>query len=60
MGVRVRRSVIDLSDLLDQQSPILLDGAMGTQLALHGLEMGGQNNLTHPDVVELLADSIQS
>jgi 5-methyltetrahydrofolate--homocysteine methyltransferase len=30
---------------------ILLDGAMGTQLAEAGLEMGGQNSLTHPDAV---------
>jgi 5-methyltetrahydrofolate--homocysteine methyltransferase len=44
--------VIDLSDFLDRQSPILLDGAMGTQLAANGLEMGGQNSITHPDVVE--------
>jgi 5-methyltetrahydrofolate--homocysteine methyltransferase len=52
MGFRARTSVIDLFDFLDRQSPILLDGAMGTQLSTHGLEMGGQNNLTHPDVVE--------
>jgi 5-methyltetrahydrofolate--homocysteine methyltransferase len=31
--------------------PILFDGAMGTQLASAGLEMGGQNNLSHPDQV---------
>jgi len=31
--------------------PILLDGAMGTQLAKAGLEMGGQNNVSHPDEV---------
>ncbi len=29
----------------------MLDGAMGTQLAEAGLEMGGQNNLTHPEAV---------
>jgi 5-methyltetrahydrofolate--homocysteine methyltransferase len=43
---------MDLSLFLDYQKPILLDGAMGTQLASFGLEMGGQNNLTHPDVVK--------
>jgi 5-methyltetrahydrofolate--homocysteine methyltransferase len=31
--------------------PILLDGAMGTQLAVAGLDMGGHNNLSHPDQV---------
>lgn len=29
----------------------LLDGAMGTQLAEAGFEMGGQSNLTHPEAV---------
>ena len=40
---------MDLSDFLVNQDAILLDGAMGTQLAVHGLNMGGQNNLTNPD-----------
>lgn len=31
--------------------PVLLDGAMGTQLAARGLEMGGQNCLSNPDAV---------
>jgi 5-methyltetrahydrofolate--homocysteine methyltransferase len=43
---------MELSEFLKHQKPILLDGAMGTQLASFGLEMGGQNNLTHPDTVE--------
>ncbi len=30
---------------------IFLDGAMGTQLGAAGVEMGGQNNVTHPDAV---------
>jgi 5-methyltetrahydrofolate--homocysteine methyltransferase len=30
---------------------ILLDGGMGTELAKAGLEMGGQNSLTHPEAV---------
>ena len=42
---------MDLSDFLVNQDAILLDGAMGTQLAVHGLNMGGQNNLTNPDQV---------
>ena len=33
------------------QDKILLDGAMGTQLALRGLSMGGHANLTDPDAV---------
>lgn len=33
------------------ERPILLDGAMGTQLAVARLEMGGQNSVTHPDAV---------
>ena len=40
-----------LAQFLAERSPILLDGAMGTQLAAAGLEMGGQNNITHPDTV---------
>ncbi len=42
---------MDLSAFLTNQETILLDGAMGTQLALHGLSMNGQTNLTNPDVV---------
>lgn len=37
--------------LSDNKKRILLDGAMGTQLAEAGLEMGGQTSITHPDVV---------
>jgi len=43
---------MDLSDFLKNTKPILLDGAMGTQLASFGLEMGGQFSLSHPDVVQ--------
>jgi len=32
---------MDLLDFLTNQDTILLDGAMGTQLALRGLSMGG-------------------
>lgn len=42
---------MDLNRLIGHTRPILLDGAMGTQLASFGLDMGGQNNLTHPDAV---------
>jgi len=40
-----------LADFLLKQDHILLDGAMGTQLAKRGLTMGGQNNLTNPEEV---------
>ena len=42
---------MDLSTFLTNQDTILLDGAMGTQLAMRGLNMGGQTNLTNPGVV---------
>ena len=42
-------SVLDLID--SQRRAVFLDGAMGTQLGEAGLEMGGQNNVTHPDAV---------
>ena len=45
------RLTMDLSDFLLNKDTILLDGAMGTQLAVYGLNMGGQNNLTNPDQV---------
>jgi 5-methyltetrahydrofolate--homocysteine methyltransferase len=40
-----------LYDAIAARSPLLLDGAMGTQLAAAGLEMGGQNCVSHPDDV---------
>jgi 5-methyltetrahydrofolate--homocysteine methyltransferase len=42
---------MNLVDFLSEDTPRLLDGAMGTQLAAAGLEMGGQNCLTHPTAV---------
>ena len=42
---------MDLSAFLTKQGVILLDGAMGTQLGLRGLFMGGPSNLTDPDQV---------
>ena len=42
---------MNLSEFLSSKQPILLDGAMGTQLAEAGLEMGGHNCITHPDEV---------
>jgi methionine synthase I (cobalamin-dependent) len=52
VGSTAGETGMSLSEFLNRQKPILLDGAMGTQLASFGLEMGGQNNLTHPDVVQ--------
>lgn len=40
-----------LEFLSDNKKITLLDGAMGTQLAEAGLEMGGQSNITHPEAV---------
>jgi len=40
-----------LEFLSSDRKAILLDGAMGTQLAEAGLEMGGQTCITHPDAV---------
>lgn len=42
---------MNLSTFLEKQEVILFDGAMGTQLAEHGLSMGGQNTLTCPEHV---------
>ena len=42
---------MDLSTFLTKKDLILLDGAMGTQLAERGAVMGGQSNLSHPDTV---------
>ena len=42
---------MDFLTFIQTQKRILLDGAMGTQLGQRGLEPGGQNNLTHPEVV---------
>ena len=42
---------MNLAEFIAKRSPILLDGAIGTQLAAAGLDMGGQNCLSHPDEV---------
>ncbi|MCK5156648.1 MAG: homocysteine S-methyltransferase family protein [Spirochaetales bacterium] len=42
---------MSLADLLATKSLILIDGAMGTQLAEAGLEMGGHNCIFHPKEV---------
>jgi len=44
---------MDLLEFINSKTKrvIFFDGAMGTQLAEHGLEMGGQNNVSHPETV---------
>ena len=42
---------MDLSTFLTKKELILLDGAMGTQLAERGAAMGGQSTVSHPDTV---------
>ena len=42
---------MNLSEFLRNTEPILLDGAMGTQLAQAGLKMGGQSNVLNPKEV---------
>jgi 5-methyltetrahydrofolate--homocysteine methyltransferase len=43
---------MNLSELISDKSKVfLLDGAMGTQLAQAGCDMGGQGSLSHPEAV---------
>jgi 5-methyltetrahydrofolate--homocysteine methyltransferase len=42
---------MDIPERIKNQEVILLDGAMGTELAKRGLEMGGKINLLSPDHV---------
>jgi 5-methyltetrahydrofolate--homocysteine methyltransferase len=42
---------MSLAERLTQASPLLLDGAMGTQLDAMGLPMSGEMNLSHPEAV---------
>lgn len=42
---------MNLTELLETKSPIIFDGAMGTQLELAGLEMGGHICVSNPDAV---------
>jgi len=51
--VRLRKKLMmTLAEFISKRSPILIDGAMGTSLAALGLvDMGGQNNISHPEKV---------
>jgi 5-methyltetrahydrofolate--homocysteine methyltransferase len=51
--VRLRKKLMmTLAEFISKRSPILIDGAMGTSLAAVGLlDMGGQNNIFHPEKV---------
>lgn len=53
---------MDFLTFIQQQKPVLFDGAMGTQLARYGLELsGGVNNLSHPEtVVKVHRDYVES
>lgn len=43
---------MNLADFIsNSKEPILIDGAMGTQLAEGGFEMGGQSSVLHPEAV---------
>jgi 5-methyltetrahydrofolate--homocysteine methyltransferase len=42
---------MNLTEFVLNNNPIVLDGAMGTELGASGLEMGGQNNITNPQEV---------
>ena len=42
---------MDFSTLVRTRMPVLLDGAVGTELAARGVSGGGENNLSHPEVV---------
>ena len=44
-------STANLAEFLTRRTVVLMDGAMDTQLAAAGLEMGGQNCACHPDAV---------
>jgi len=53
--VSIHPKKMKLSELMSNNKKIVLfDGAMGTQLAEAGLEMGGQTNLSHPDAVSAI------
>jgi len=43
--------------LSERARPVVPGGAIGTQLAAHGLERGRQNCVAHPDVVRGIQDS---
>ena len=44
--------MLSLAEFIQSKDVVLLDGAMGTRLDDFGLEMGGQNNITHPEKVQ--------
>jgi methionine synthase I (cobalamin-dependent) len=53
--VSIHPKKMKLAELMsNNKRTVLFDGAMGTQLAEAGLEMGGQTNLSHPDAVSTI------
>ena len=47
---------MNIMDLINSEKFLVFDGAMGTQLAEQGVEMGGQNNILNPDKVRTVHD----
>ncbi len=47
---------MNILDIIKTGKILVFDGAMGTQLAEQGVEMGGQNNITNPDKVKTVHD----
>src|SRR5512138_3366098 len=52
-----RGANVNLRELLRGRETILLDGAMGTQLAAAGFDQGGEQCLLHPDAVDRIHKS---
>ncbi len=46
-----------MPELLSGKGIVLMDGAMGTQLAARGLDQGGGQNLEHPDAVRSIHEA---
>jgi methionine synthase I (cobalamin-dependent) len=46
--------LLNLSEFIASNKVVLLDGAMGTRLDDFELEMGGQNNISYPQIVEAI------
>jgi 5-methyltetrahydrofolate--homocysteine methyltransferase len=47
----LEKQIMNLAEFITRHSIVLLDGAMGTQLEALGLDMSGENNISHPEDV---------
>jgi 5-methyltetrahydrofolate--homocysteine methyltransferase len=55
IAVYLKVNAMNLAEFVTAtKRPILLDGSMGTQLAVAGVEMGGPANLSHPEAVSAI------